>query len=592
MIRTSRKRETLAVGAMVVLAMAASATAQESTALPAAEAWVPDKAVMVLNVARPKALLDVVLNPKLIAAIEASPEYKAAAAKPGFKGLEQGIKFLEFRFKADWQTVLRRFTAGGVTWAIGPGGASLMIIDAADAEVLTGLHEFALLVTKGEAEKKGRKDPTSVEKYGEVMIWSLGPKEAHAIVGNRVMISNRVDVIKAALDMRDGKGGKSIASVDGYRRAMKAAGPDAAAALYVNTAVLNKLPKVAKALSGEANPLVALLAAPLTEAFGTSSWMVLAARGKGRTLTIDAITDGTIGAEGAAKFALAGGAMPNLDVPRRIAGMSLYRDLRGFYAAKDTLFPERTSGLIFFENMMGIFFTGRDLTDEVLAELGPHVRMVVAEQAYDADIGTPAVQIPAFALVVPMKNPEKFSRVMEEAWQKALGLVNFTRGQKAEPGLIIDRPVHKGTKYTVAAFGPPDQKGGKDIDVRFNFRPALASSNGYLILSSTDQLAEDVMDALAKETARAIKPTADTHSALVIDGKQLVSILQANRANFIRQNMVEKGNTREQAESEINTMVTIVKYIANVNLAIGAAKERSKAALQIQFALPSTAGEK
>ena len=40
-----------------------------------------------------------------------------------------------------------------------------------------------------------------------------------------------------------------------------------------------------------------------------------------------------------------------------------------FYAAKDTLFPDRTSGLIFFENMMGIFFSGRDLTDEVLAAL-------------------------------------------------------------------------------------------------------------------------------------------------------------------------------------------------------------------------------
>ncbi len=32
------------------------------------------------------------------------------------------------------------------------------------------------------------------------------------------------------------------------------------------------------------------------------------------------------------------------------------------------MFPERTSGIIFFENMMGIFFTGRDLTEEVLAE--------------------------------------------------------------------------------------------------------------------------------------------------------------------------------------------------------------------------------
>ena len=58
--------------------------------------------------------------------------------------------------------------------------------------------------------------------------------------------------------------------------------------------------------------------------------------------------------------------MPHLDVPRQIAGASVYRDLHGFYAAKDDLFPERTSALIFFENMMGIFFSGKDLTEEVL----------------------------------------------------------------------------------------------------------------------------------------------------------------------------------------------------------------------------------
>ena len=98
--------------------------------------------------------------------------------------------------------------------------------------------------------------------------------------------------------------------------------------------------------------------------------------------------------------------MPNLAVPRRIAAVSLYRDLHGFYAAKDDLFPERTSGLIFFENMMGIFFSGRDLTNEVLAETEPEIRVLVAQQEYDEKIGTPETQFPAFAAILRMKDPE------------------------------------------------------------------------------------------------------------------------------------------------------------------------------------------
>ena len=97
------------------------------------------------------------------------------------------------------------------------------------------------------------------------------------------------------------------------------------------------------------------------------------------------------------------GALPNLAVPRRIAGLSLYRDLHAFYAAKDKLFPERTSGLIFFENMMGIFFTGRDLTDEVLAETRPEIRIVVAAQKYDPAIGTPQRSTAGLRRRVPRK---------------------------------------------------------------------------------------------------------------------------------------------------------------------------------------------
>ena len=108
------------------------------------------------------------------------------------------------------------------------------------------------------------------------------------------------------------------------------------------------------------------------------------------------------------------GALPILSVPRQIAGATLYRDLHAFYAAKDELFPERTSGLIFFENMMGIFFTGRDLTDEVLGETLPQIRVVVAEQAYDSAVGTPAVQVPAFAVVFREQSAMFFREVQQD----------------------------------------------------------------------------------------------------------------------------------------------------------------------------------
>ncbi len=210
--------------------------------------------------------------------------------------------------------------------------------------------------------------------------------------------------------------------------------------------MLKQIPQLQAALAkNNENPLASLLFAPLLAAMRESNWLAMGVNLQGQKLAFElamdaAPSDASSPKEFATPDSAAGGAMPNFALPRQIASVSFYRDLHKFYAAKDQLFPERTSGLIFFENMMGIFFTGRDLTDEVLAETTPHVRFVVAEQQYDPKVGTPQVQLPGFAAVFRMKNPDKFAPVAEEAFQKALGLINFTRGQKAEPGLIIDRP--------------------------------------------------------------------------------------------------------------------------------------------------------
>ena len=307
--------------------------------------------------------------------------------------------------------------------------------------------------------------------------------------------------------------------------------------------------------------MAALLFGGIQDALRGANWLAMGLRVEGTTLSLSAVTGGkAVDTSGLTGFTWPGpnqGALPNLAVPGRIAAISLYRDLHGFYAAKDKLFPERTSGLIFFENMMGIFFSGRDLTEEVLGQLDPEVRLVVAEQQYDPAVGTPKLQIPAFAAVFRLKDPKKFAEVAEEAWQKALGLVNFTRGQKALPGLIIDRPSYGETRFSVAYFSAASEKDRKNLDMRFNFRPALAQWGDYLILSSTDGLAKDLIDALKKEKTESVKALAQTHSLVEIDVTQIASALAANRDAMVRQNMVEKGTSRQEAETKIDLLITV-----------------------------------
>jgi len=84
-------------------------------------------------------------------------------------------------------------------------------------------------------------------------------------------------------------------------------------------------------------------------------------------------------------------------------------------------------------------------------------------------------------------------------------------------------------------------------DLRYNFRPSLALGPRHAVLSSTDQLARDVVEALGKtppttaEVSPHVSPT---------QRPELAAILKANRSTLVRSDMVNKGKSQAEAEQE------------------------------------------
>ena len=559
--------------------------------LPPAIRWIPQDAVISLELSEPKALLELLAGKKATAAITALPLYQEQVSKPQFQEFLTLLGYMETELGTDWRTALAKLTGGGITFAVCPEDTVLLIIDAEDEYMLERLHEILLRIARSEAEKQGQSSRVASTQYQDVTAWTFDGKEAHAIIGKRLILANRPEGLKAVLELRAEAEGASLASKSSYQAAKRQAKPDAIATAFADLKLLMQIPNVAQLLNqADENPLAALSFSGIVESIRDSNWLALGLYIKDSTLVFRASVDGkTVAQTSPAAFALPKkpdeGVLPNLSVPRRIAALTLYRDLHQFYAAKDDLFPERTSGLIFFENMMGIFFSGRDLTEEVLAETRPEIRFIVAEQKYDPAIGTPIIKLPAFAAILRLRHPEDFDEVVEEAWQKAVGLINFTRGQQAMPGLIIDRPIHRETKLTVAYFSTSQIEDKTKLDQRFNIRPSLAMPGGYLILSSTDGLAQDLIDALSREMEQGGNPLAQIHSLVKIEGGQLASIMEANRQLLVHGDMVKKGNTQEQAEAGIDMLIALARFVEHVELGIGIHESLTQARLEMNLNL-------
>ncbi|TWT80168.1 hypothetical protein CA13_15810 [Planctomycetes bacterium CA13] len=560
---------------------------QDSPA-PATE-WISPDALIVVEITRPDAILDAAFQDDVVKAVTAIPAYKDLMANSEAQQAFNLVNYFKGRFECDLPTLIDKVVGGGITWAIGPNEANLLIIEAKDAKTIEEIHEFFLMNARNDAEKAGQPDRVASAEYRGVTGWRFGPNEAHAIVGNRLLVTNKPDMLKLAMDLRAEPDQPCFADSESFQEAKRASSQESVATVYANMGVLKQIPKLQKGLSENENPLASLLFAPLQKSLRNANWVSIAAEIQDGAVQFQLTTDGTVGdpsaADGFALPEVAGeGAMPNFDVPQQIAGISLYRDLYRYYAAKDELFPERTSGLIFFENMMGIFFTGRDLTDEVLAETRPEIRVVVAEQRYDSNVGTPSLQLPGFAVVMRMRDPDKFAPIVEEAWQKAIGLVNFTRGQQAEPGLIIERPTHADITYTKAGFSAADEQDRASVNPRHNFQPTLAMPGDYLILGSCDTLTRDLIDAIGDHGD--VDAMTDTHSIAVIDGPQLASILEKNSDAMVRQNMVEDGNTREEAEMQQRILRTVLQNVRTATLHANSTNGQSQLIVRFELSLP------
>ncbi len=572
--------------------IAALQTANADEPLPPVAQWFPQDAILTLEISKTTDLLDLVLSPILIKAVTSTPAYQNAASQTGFKEFQGVIQYLETILGIDWKSAVQKLLGKGVTLAFLPDEAFLLAIDAEDEDLLKQLHDTLLGFAKDDAIKKGEPDKVESKEYQGVTGWTLDGKEAHVIIGNRLLYSNKSKVLKDVLDRRAGLINQNLTENQVYQSAKKTVNADAALSIFLRLDILNKLPQMQKALAQNMNPLLALLLAEIPEAIQKSNWLSLALDVSEETLSLNASMDGMLSdTAGPMTFARPdksnNGAPPILTVPRQIAGISFYRDLYKFYAAKDDLFPERTSGLIFFENMMGIFFTGRDLTEEVWKETKPEIRIVAAKQEYDPSIGIPGTQFPAFAVIFKLHNPQKFGEVVEEAWQKAIGLINFTRGQQAQPGLLIDRPVYNDIKITSTYFSSVQEEKKTNLDTRYNFQPTLARIDDNLIFSSTDQLAKDLIDSLKKEKEQSVESLKNTHSVVELDAVQISSILKTNRETMVRQNMVEKGISREDAETEFDLLTYVINYLGHASLNVGTQKAHTNAKLEIKLNLPN-----
>jgi hypothetical protein len=102
---------------------------------------------------------------------------------------------------------------------------------------------------------------------------------------------------------------------------------------------------------------------------------------------------------------------------------------------------------------------------------------------------------------------------------------------------------------------------GEPVNSRHNFSPSAAQVGDRFILSSSVGLVRDLIPAL-KEPAR----PSDATLLIEADGAELSALVLENRPRLVMQNMLEKGNDKPKAETEVDFLARVLKTLGRGSL--------------------------
>ena len=106
------QRQLLAL-TIVTCSLFLSRGAPAAEPLPPRAEWIPQDAVIVVDIAEPRRLLEPLLDDRVTSAVTASPQYQAATSSAEFKQLAGVVKHYQEKYQVDFRGLVGKLLGGG-----------------------------------------------------------------------------------------------------------------------------------------------------------------------------------------------------------------------------------------------------------------------------------------------------------------------------------------------------------------------------------------------------------------------------------------------------------------------------------------------
>ena len=542
----------------------------------------PPTAIAYAEISNPKGIISTIFDHPLREKIEALDVYKQATETPEYKQFVTGRMMVEGQLQMSWREALDILLASRVTAAFDPetDGAAL-IIRGKDAKSMKLFYDKALMFAKlGE-----NRDDIKMLKHREVEAYEINGAKV-AAYEDRILVTNNSDLGKSILDrLIDGDFTNSLADNERFKAAGRSRNDSSDAWAFVDVEVIRQSGQADNVFHDQIdNPVLELLVGGiqscLTETpFATAS---LSMQTDATKLSVNMPFDNEWIPEEREYFF---GGNSEGQAPKPIVAdetmftLATHRDFAEMWLRAGDLYgTEINDGFAQADATLTTLFSGRDFGEDILGSIKPAVSFIATRQDFSEVLPRPTIKLPAFALVMELKEPERMTRELRRIYQSLIGFFNVVGAMNGQPQLEMDMDKIAEDKQLVTAKYIPedDEKDSTDANIIHNFSPSVGFAGERFVVASTLGLARELT---LGQTPQPDKIDDNTHMKL--SGNTLKDILQDNREQLIAQNMMEEGNSREEAEINIDLLLQFLDYYDHATVRLAAPKDQVEAELTI-----------
>ncbi|MGB7342980.1 MAG: hypothetical protein WBD20_02095 [Pirellulaceae bacterium] len=546
-----------------------SVRAEEPRIVSTAAKVLPASTVAYAELTDVEGLLATIFDHPIREKIEALPPYQQAIESAEYKKFLTGRDMLENLMGMPWREAIETFAQRGVVVALdGASQGVAVIVIGKDAESMKLFRDK--LLTLASMAKSGKK-VESVQYRGI---------DAHriddvrmAVVDDRLLLTNNSDLGKGILNRMLGDDEPLLDAAVTFRDAIATRKADATAWGFIDVKTIRDA-GVAKDVFEKQinNPAAELMFGGIQSNLQRTPFVTANITAKTEQIQlqiasphqpewVDETRHYYFGTNGD------GRGLAVAEVPETLFTLNTHRDFAEMWLRAGDLFDGRVNDQFAkADATLTTLFAGRDFGEDILGSFDPEVAFIASRQDFSSVLPRPTIKLPAFGVVMTMKEPEKMTRELRRTFQSMIGFFNVVGAMNGQNQLEMDmEKISDDAQLVSSAYLPEDDdRESTDAAIVFNFSPTVGFSGNRFVLASTTDLARKLTMAKTPEPDQIEDNTASNLRANVLQG-----VLRDNREQLIAQNMLEDGNSRDEAEAAIELLLEVVGYFRDASMRLG-----------------------